>query len=70
MEKKYVRKERGNFMNDEKCQLGEPVQHYKAEYDILVVNSEGKTKSDQRRGKPVPDLPKNDCFLCSTIILH
>ena len=46
MEKRYVRKESGNLMNDEKHQLGELVQHYKAEYDILVVNSEGKAKFD------------------------
>ena len=65
MEKKYVRKERGNFTNNEKCQLGELVQHYKAEYDILVVNREGKTKFDQRRGKLVPDLPKNDYVSCA-----
>ena len=60
MERKYVRKERGNFTNDEKRQLGELVQRYKAEYDILVVNSEGKTKFDRRRRKHVPDLPKKD----------
>ena len=60
MERKYVRKERGNFTNDEKRQLGELVQRYKAEYDILVVNSEGKAKFDRQRGKHVPDLPKKD----------
>ena len=60
MERKYVRKERGNFTNDEKRQL---VQRYKAEYDILVVNSEGKTKFDRWRGKHVPDLPKKTIFL-------
>ena len=37
MKRKYVRKERGNFTNDEKRQLGELVQRYKAEYDILVL---------------------------------
>ena len=52
MEKKYVRKERGKLMNDEKRQLGELVQRYK-----VVENSEGKTKFDRRRGKHVPDLP-------------
>ena len=60
MERMYVRKARGNFTNDEKRQLGELVQCYKAEYDILVINSEGKTKLDRRRGKHVPDLPKKD----------
>ena len=65
IEKKYVRKERGNFTNDEKYQLRELAQHYKAEYDILVVNSEGKTKFDRRSGKLVPDLPKNDYVSCA-----
>ena len=59
-ERKYVRRERENFMSDEKRQLGELAQCYKAEYDILVINGEGKTKFDQWRGKHGSDLSKKD----------
>ena len=56
MERKYVREERGNFTNDEKRQLGELVQCYKAEYDILVVNSEGR--------RSLIDGEENMCLIC------
>ena len=38
------------------------MRRYKAEYDIEVVTSEGKTIFDRRRGKHVRYLPKKDCF--------
>ena len=69
-ERKYVREERGNFTSDEKCQLEELVQCYKAEYDILVVNSAGRRSLIDGEENMCLICPKRLCFSCSTIILH
>ena len=59
-ERNFICNEKLSISNEEKRQLGELVKDFKAEYDIDVVQNNGKTKYDAKRCKHVLDLPKKD----------
>ena len=54
----FIRNEKLSISNEEKRQLGE--KDFKEEYDIAVVQNNGKTKYDAKRRKHVLDVPKKD----------
>ena len=69
-ERNFIRTEKLSISNEEKRQLGELVKDFKAEYDIVVVQNNGKTKDDEKRRKHVLDLPrKRLCFPCGSYFL-
>ena len=69
-ERNVIRNEKLSISNEEKRQLGELMKDFKAEYDIDVVQNNGKTKYDAKRRKHVFDLLKKRlCFPCGSYFL-
>ena len=58
-ERNFIRNEKLSISNEEKRQLGELVKDFE-EYDIAVMQNNGKTKYDAKRRKHVLDLQKKD----------